>query len=197
MMHIARLWLQLALLFCAGAYAGPVTEPLATGKALVATANLHGTSFEKTVILITQADRQGTLGITINRPAHRNLIEFFPDLNTKTGNRPLYLGGPVHPQALFVLARTQARESWISVIADIYFTGGATAYSYLKQAQNDSPESSLRVFAGYTGWASGQLENEIQRGDWLVTAIDPKVIFSLEPERTWDHLYRSNSGKWI
>ena len=197
MMHTTRSWLQLALLFCGGAYAAPIADPPATGKVLVATANLHGTSFEKTVILITQYDRQGTLGVTINRPAHRKLIEFFPDLNARMGKHPLYLGGPVHSAALFVLARTHSRESWIPVLADLHFTGGATAYSFLKQAQNDLPDSSLRVYAGYAGWAAGQLENEIQRGDWLVTAIDPALIFTQTPERTWDHLYRLYSGKWI
>ena len=195
-MYIARLWLQLALLFCAGSYAGPIAEPLVAGMVLVATANLHGTNFEKTVILITQYDRQGALGITLNRPAQRNLVELFPDLNAKTGNRPLYLGGPVHPGALFVLQRTQAptREGWVPLMAGIQFTGGTTAYRFLKDAQQDSP---LRVFAGYSGWASGQLENEIQRGDWLTTAIDPGMIFSAEPERTWEHLNRLHSGKWI
>ena len=195
-MYIARLWLQLALLFCASSYAGPIAEPLAVGMVLVATANLHGTSFEKTVILITQYDRQGALGITLNRPAQRNLVEFFPDLNAKAGNRPLFLGGPVYPGALFVLQRTQApiREGWVPVMESIQFTGGTTAYRFLKDSQPDSP---LRVFAGYAGWGSGQLENEIQRGDWLATAINPEMIFSAEPERTWERLNRLNSGKWI
>lgn len=195
-MYIARLWLQLALLFCVGASAGPITEPLAAGAVLVATAKLHGTSFEKTVILITQYDRQGALGIALNRPAQRNLAEFFPDLNAKAGNYPLYLGGPVHPGALFVLQRTQAplREGWVPVIAGIQFTGGTTAYRLLKDAQSDSP---LRVFAGYSGWASGQLENEIRRGDWLVATIDAESVFSTEPQRTWEYLDRLHSGKWI
>ncbi len=193
----ARYWLQLALLFCVGAYAGPVADPLTKGTVLIATTNLHGTSFEKTVILLTQHDRQGALGVTINRPAHKNVAEFFPDLNAKSGNHPLYLGGPVHPVALFLLARTTAREGWIPVMADIHFTGGAAAYRFLKQVPKDSPEFQLRVFAGYAGWAAGQLENEIQRGDWLTATTKPDIIFSTAPERTWEHLYRLHSGKWI
>jgi len=196
-MLTARSWLLLTVVFFVGAHGASGAEPLATGMVLVATPNLHGTSFEKTAILITQHDQQGTLGIAINRPTHQTLAEFFPDLDATAGSRPLFLGGPIRPLALFVLARTKAREGWIPVMADIHFTGGATAYQFLKQAQNDPPETQLRVFAGYTGWASGQLENEIQRGDWLATTIDPRMLFSTNPERTWEHLYRLNSGKWI
>lgn len=196
-MHTARSWLQLALLFCASAYAGPSADLLATGTLLVATGNLRGSSFEKTVILITQHDRQGTLGIAINRPAHQHLREFFPKFNAKAGNLPLFLGGPVHPLALFVLTRTKAREGWIPVLTDVYFTGGAAAHRFLQQSQIDLRESQLRVFAGYTGWAAGQLESEIQRGDWLTASVDPGTIFSTKPEQTWERLYRLHSGKWI
>jgi len=196
-MRAARSWLQLALLFCAGAYAAPGTNSPAAGMVLVATANLSGSSFENTVILITQHNRQGTLGIAINRPAHQNLAEFFPNFKAEAGNHPLYLGGPVRPLALFVLARTKAREGWIPVLADIHLTGGETAYRFLKQNENNLPKSQLRIFAGYAGWTSGQLENEIQRGDWLTVAIDPGIIFSTEPDRIWADLYRLHSGKWI
>ncbi len=196
-MRTTRSWLQLALLFCVAAYTNAGADPLAPGMVMVATANLQGTSFEKSVILITQHSRQGTLGIAINRPAHRKLGEFFPDFSAKTGSQPLYLGGPVHPLALLVLARTKARDGWIPVTADISFTGGPTAERFLKQAQTELRDSKHRVFAGYTGWAAGQLKQEIQRGDWLTVMIDPDTLFNNETERTWEHLYRLHSGKWI
>jgi putative transcriptional regulator len=197
MMRAARSWLQLALLFCGGVFASPGTDPLSAGMVLVATSNLHGTSFEKTIVLITQHDRQGTLGIAINRPANKKLSEFFPDLGTKTGDRPLYLGGPVRPYALFVLARTKAGEGWIPIVEDIYFTGGPIAQRFLKQNPSRPTEPRLQVFAGYTGWAAGQLENEMQRGDWLSTAADADMIFNRDPERIWERLRRLHSGKWI
>lgn len=197
MMHMARSWLHLALLFCVGAYADPIVDPLSAGQVLVATTNLHGTSFEKTVILITQHDHQGTLGIAINRPAHEHLDKFFPGFHAKSGKLPLFLGGPVHPLALFILARTKAQKSWTPIMADVYFTGGVTAYRFLKQPPNELPESGVRVFAGYAGWGGGQLESEIQRGDWLTVTVDPDIIFSSAPEQSWEFLHRLHSGKWI
>jgi putative transcriptional regulator len=43
----------------------------------------------------------------------------------------------------------------------------------------------LRLYSGYAGWSPGQLEREIQRGDWYITAGDSKVIFATDPERVW------------
>ena len=195
-MHIARLWLYVALLVCSGAYAAPAVNMLIPGTVLIATENLHGSSFQKTVILIAQHDRQGTLGIAINRPAKKNIREFFPDFSAKVGQLPLFLGGPVRPQTLFILASGEAREGWIPVTANIYFTGGISAHRFLKQLQSPQ-DSQSRVFAGYTGWAAGQLEAEIQRGDWSPTKVDPEIIFSTQPERIWEQLHRSPLERWI
>lgn len=196
-MNIARWCLQLTLLICAGAYAEPTAHPLGTGMLLVATENLNGSSFEKTVILITQHDLQGSLGIAINRPAHQNIREFFPKFNAKTGSLPLFLGGPVRPLALFVLTHTKPQKGWVPILSDIYFTGGPNAYQFLQQAQINLHEPHLRVFAGYAGWAAGQLEKEIKHGDWLTTPVDSAAIFSTEPEKTWERLHHTHSGKWI
>lgn len=196
-MLTARFWLQLALLFCGAAYAAPHADRLQTGMSLVATTNLQGTSFDKSVILITQYNQQGTLGIAINRPSHQKLSDFFPDFKAIAGNYPLHLGGPVRPLALFVLARTKARDGWLPVTGDIYVTGGVEAHRFLNQRQNNLPTSAFRVYAGYSGWAPDQLENEIQRGDWLTVMLEPDTIFSNAPEVMWEQLYRLNSGKWI
>ena len=196
-MHIARLWLYMALLVCSDAYAAPAANVLTPGTVLIATENLHGSSFQKTVILITQHDQQGTLGIAINRPAKKNIREFFPDFSAKVGQLPLFLGGPVRPQTLFILARGGARQGWIPVTTDIYFTGGTSAHRVLKQPQNLPQDSQTRVFAGYTGWAAGQLEAEIQRGDWIAVKVDLGIIFSTQPERIWEQLHRSPLERWI
>ena len=196
-MHTTRLWLHLALLTCSSTYAAPAPDVLTPGTVLIATENLNGSSFQKTVILITQHDQQGTLGVAINRPSQKNIGEFFPDFSAKVGQLPLFLGGPVRPQTLFILARGEARQGWIPVTMDIYFTGGTSAHRFLKQPQNLPQDSQSRVFAGYTGWAAGQLETEIQRGDWSPAKVDPGIIFSTQPDRIWEQLHRSPLERWI
>lgn len=49
---------------------------------------------------------------------------------------------------------------------------------------------SLRVFAGYAGWAPGQLENELVEGAWYVVDCEPGDVSSPEPDRLWRAVLR-------
>jgi putative transcriptional regulator len=35
----------------------------------------------------------------------------------------------------------------------------------------------LRVYAGYAGWAPGQLDGELDEGAWIVESVDPDDPF--------------------
>ena len=48
----------------------------------------------------------------------------------------------------------------------------------------------LRIFAGYSGWESGQLENEIRRGDWYVVDAEVRDAFTPEPDLLWRQVLR-------
>ena len=65
-----------------------------------------------------------------------------------------------------------------------------TAYSedddVLKALAEDTAPKSLLFVLGYAGWAGGQLEGELKRGDWYVVAADPALVFSAEPGRIWE-----------
>jgi len=54
-----------------------------------------------------------------------------------------------------------------------------------------------RAFAGYAGWAPGQLENEIRRGDWLLAPPDPARALDPKPAALWQKLFAIASGRWI
>ena len=50
--------------------------------------------------------------------------------------------------------------------------------------------TSMRVFAGYAGWGSGQLEAEIDEGSWFVVPVDPVDLSDDDPERLWERVLR-------
>jgi putative transcriptional regulator len=175
--------------------AAALGERLAKGVFLVATPQLHGSSFERTVILITEYGPQGASGITINRPSGHRLSEFYPAFKEPQLDGPLYLGGPVRPLNLFVLTQSNPGNGWYHVIDDVYVGGGPIAFSYLQQRPGaDGP---IRTYAGYAGWAPNQLENEIERNDWIVIKAETRIIFEAAQDEAWEHLYRRWSGNWI
>jgi len=164
---------------------------------LVATEQLTHSSFKETVILITHHSERGATGLAVNRPSEFPLNEVFPEVQELHNYRDeVYLGGPVSTRNVFVLMRTQRPHAKMYNIAkDLYFTAGVNALVHgLKNIKQDEH---ARAYVGYTGWAPGQLEHEIQRGDWLVVHADPDIVFDLDHRAMWKKLYKSWSGQWI
>ena len=52
-------------------------------------------------------------------------------------------------------------------------------------SKNKKPTKS-RLFLGHSGWSSGQLESEIQNGDWLVQETSPDFIFNIPAKQLWN-----------
>lgn len=183
----ALLWLGLCL-----PLAADDTPAANEGRFLVATAQLDGTSFQEAVILITHYSERGATGLTINRPTDIPLQDAFPHndhLQQRTD--PLYLGGPVSSNAIFVLLRTDRPQATMHRIAkNIYFATAQHAFSELRAEQS-------RIYAGYAGWMPGQLQAEISRGDWLIINIDPDIIFEKDTTTIWPRLNKSWSGRWL
>jgi putative transcriptional regulator len=168
--------------------------PPAEGESLflVATEQLDGSSFQQTVILITHFSERGATGLTINRPTDIPLNQALPDIaQLQRRTEPLYLGGPVSTNALFVLLRTDTpQENMYHIANDIYFATAQNAFRHLR-------EQPARTYAGYAGWAPGQLQREIENGDWLLVNTKPDIIFSDDTSGLWQRLIKRWSGTWL
>ncbi|NOX91260.1 MAG: YqgE/AlgH family protein [Gammaproteobacteria bacterium] len=181
-------------------FAGTTPQPQSPrkdeGVFLVATEQLHGSSFQQTVILLTHYSKHGATGLTINRPAGMALQQAFPDVRQlQQRTDPLFLGGPVSTNAIFVLLRTQRPEKTMHRIADdIYFSTGRNVFT---RPLESATHTATRTYAGYAGWAAGQLQNEISRGDWIMVRTHPKIVFEENAENLWQRLSKRWAGKWI
>jgi putative transcriptional regulator len=159
---------------------------------VVATEQLDGSSFQQTVILITHFSERGATGLAINRPTDIPLNQAFPNIQQlQQRDEPLYLGGPISTNALFVLLRTDTpHENMHRIVGNIYFSTAENAFRHLRREP-------ARTYAGYTGWAPGQLQREITRGDWLVVHTDPEIIFDQDAAGLWQRLIKRWSGVWL
>ncbi len=170
-----------------------------TGKGvfLVATEKLNNSSFKETVILITHYSARGASGLAINRPSTLSLGKAFPQIKElQDHDDEMFLGGPVETTTVFVLMRTKRPHAGMRpIVNDLYFTLGINALAHgLKNIKDDE---SARAYAGYAGWAPGQLDAEINRGDWLVVHADTDIIFEEDHENIWKKLFKAWSGQWI
>ncbi len=179
----------------AAPYHSPSTQK-SEGVFLVATEQLHGSSFQQTVILLTHYSKQGATGLAINRPAGIPLQQAFPGVHQlQQRTDPLYLGGPVSTNAIFVLLRTQQPGKTMHHIADdVYFSTGKNVFTH---SFRPKMHAATRTYAGYAGWGAGQLQNEISRGDWIMVRAHPKIVFEKDSESLWQRLSKRWIGKWI
>jgi putative transcriptional regulator len=155
---------------------------------LVAKRGLQDPNFSQTVVLVTHPRQGGPWGVIINRPLALPLSEVLTDQESlKNRKDVIYFGGPVTPEGLVFLVRSPSPpQRAVPVLHDVYFTGDTEYIDGLLKRPN--PTHGLRVYAGYSGWAPGQLQREIERGGWHVVPADADTVFEKDPARIWPEL---------
>ena len=171
-----------------------------TGQLLIASPQLRDPPFEHAVILVAQHSREGALGLVINRPLDRPrpiaglLAAFGADASGVTDSVRVFVGGPVNPNAGFVLHSAEYR------VADTVDIDGRIALTAAADILRDiglrkGPAKSLVAF-GYAGWAPAQLESEMAHGLWVTVPEDPTLVFDDDRAQLWtDALARYKPGR--
>ena len=174
----------------AGAYDNKMAVPLRPGVFLVATPALEDSNFIHTVILLVSYGKDGTVGLVINRPSGISLQRVLPDLKgIEKRSLPLYLGGPVSRNSLYVLFTSDHPPPGAQKVFDrIYFADRKDVITPLLQEQDLS--NKVRVYAGLAGWFHGQLEQEVRRGAWVTMEADSKMVFTDNPLSVWPSIFK-------
>src|SRR5438093_10894732 len=81
------------------------------GKLLIASPALVDPNFARTVVFITEHSEEGAMGIVLNRPSDTSVEPVVPELAETAGGEPIYVGGPVQPEALVLLAELRNLEA--------------------------------------------------------------------------------------
>jgi putative transcriptional regulator len=163
------------------------------GKLLIASPALVDPNFARTVILITEHNDEGALGVVLNRPSETSVDDVAPELAVVViDDEPVYIGGPVQPQALVVLAEFADLDAaaWI-VVADVGFVATQTEGDRLEQAVRRG-----RVYAGYSGWGAGQLEGELAEEAWIVEPPLASELFPDDPLALWQGVLARKGGQY-
>ena len=80
------------------------------GKLLVSSPSLLDPNFRKTVVLIAHHDDDGAMGLVLSHPSDVTASDLVPSLEGLPGAEgPVFVGGPVQPEAFMVLAEFDDR----------------------------------------------------------------------------------------
>src|SRR4051794_24716781 len=121
------------------------------GQLLVASPALSDPNFARSVVLITEHGSDGAMGVVLNRPSEIEVDDVAPELAEVAAGEPVFIGGPVQPQGLVVLADFEdvSEAAW-TIVADVGFVAAETDYADLPELVRRG-----RVYAGYSGWGAG------------------------------------------
>ena len=170
---------------------------LQQGVFLVAKRHISDPRFRRTVILVTTHDHWGSIGLVVNRPSDVGLAKLLPEWSKLLDSENyVYYGGPVEADLMRFLVRSpNPLDGAAHLLDDIYMV---THKGILASLLEDKKlRQGIRAYIGYAGWALGQLEHEINRGDWYVIKADSRSLFDNDPAILWRELMKMLSGRWV
>lgn len=161
------------------------------GKLLVASPTLQDPNFARSVVLIAEHNADGAMGLVLNRPATTTVAESAPELEELIDpDAPIYVGGPVQPSSVIVLAAfDDPSAAGLLIRGDVGFLSAEEDFATSRAAARE-----LRVFAGHAGWGPGQLDEELEREDWIVEPPLPGELFGEDPEELWGQVLTRKGG---
>jgi len=165
-------------------------RPSLAGQLLVADPSMSDPYFERTVILIVQHNPSGSVGIVINKPiGETSIASLFEALNQKGGDVAVrvFSGGPVHPEAGFVVHSSDYRRPETVAVNDRLSM--TSSLDILRDIGAKKGPAKILVAFGYTGWGPDQLEREIKMHAWGIAEADPALVFDEDRDKVWDHAW--------
>ena len=163
-----------------------------TNQFLIAMPGMGDDTFSGAVVYLCQHTEQGALGLVINKPIDIKLKNLFdkvelPLKSETLAEQPVFFGGPVQTERGFVLHEktpdSVPYSSTLSIPGGLEMT---TSKDVLEALSNGSGPKRLLVTLGYSGWAAGQLEDELGRNGWLTVDATPEIIFDTPVEQRYE-----------
>ncbi len=163
-------------------------------KCLIATPAIKDPIFSSSLVYMCEHSEKGSMGLVVNHETSQILEDIFTQLEIECDdetilNQPVYIGGPVQLEQGFVLHSTAGRwQNSVEVSEGIHLTSSLDILQDI--ARGDGPDDYL-VMLGFSGWASGQLESELQQNSWLTSSCDANLLFHQRAEDKWQIAFDS------
>ena len=156
------------------------------GRLLVASPKQDSGMFARTVALITEHSRRGTTGFVLNRPSGSTvgkLMQQVGIVDAPAFDDIIHMGGPIRERNISMLHSNDWYSASTNVVNE-HFSISYDNFMLEKMVMNNTPREWI-MFAGSSGWAPGQLENELDRDLWLTIDANPAIVFSSNKEELW------------
>ena len=161
------------------------------GKLLIAPPSIKSNFWYKTVIMITEHNDDGSMGLVLNKRSSMTIKEFSKQLGTVLDIPGyIYQGGPINLKS-FSMIHTNEWECSNTMIIDDDFSVSSAEDILPRFCLGDMPRQ-WRMFLGVSGWAPGQLLDEIHGNpprnhnlSWCMSTADLNLVFDTDGKDQW------------
>lgn len=162
---------------------------------LIAMPHMADPYFGKSVVYICEYTKDGAMGLVINRQfVEPDLKKLFTELYEDNENilkivPTVHFGGPVMIERGIILHSTDHTvKASVTINDKIAMTSHRDILADISEKQGPK---NYKLFLGHSGWSGGQLEKEIDRGDWLLQTATPDFIFNVPEKYMWSQAART------
>ena len=136
-------------------------------------------------------DQEGSWGLVINKPLTTVSLGSLIHKSKKMTNQqkelfnvkiPIYWGGPINQNKILILHSEDYKNETTKKFKKLSISSD---YKILFEiAGKKGPKESL-VIVGLSAWTLGQLDGEVEKGDWTFSEIKNDLIFNKENKIKW------------
>jgi putative transcriptional regulator len=164
------------------------------GILLIADPFLKDPNFQRTVVFLCEHQEEGSFGFVLNKNYDHGLAELVSGLDDL--KIPVFYGGPVQMDTIHFLHQYPEKISGGYEIVDGVFWGGdfETTISLIRSGEINI--NKIRFFIGYSGWASGQLADELKEKSWLTVQANRRLVFHKKTDEVWKDALRLLGGDY-
>ena len=166
------------------------------GKILISEPFLQDAYFQRSVVLLIEHNKKGSMGFVLNKKTELFVNDYFDGLENAS-RIPIYLGGPVSSDHLyFIHSLGNIIPDSVQIDENLYFDGDFESLNYYIMSGKPI-EGKIKFFLGYSGWTENQLNGEIDQDSWLVSQSSGRNIMLAEGESFWKHSVEIVGGSYL
>ena len=170
----------------------PTPFKLASGRILISVPFSNDVFFNRSVVLLTDYDKESCAGLVINQQLPFSVREAISDIRIDDF---VYQGGPVTHDMAFLIHNFQNAKNAIPLIANLYLGYDDILISLIEQQAIKNLK--YKFFIGYSGWAPGQLEYEVENNMWVISHADEQLILGTASNMIWETAVRNLGNEYL
>ena len=164
-----------------------------SGKFLLSEPFMADPHFKRSVVLLCEHDKEGSVGFIVNKPLDTKIEDVMPIFDNL--DLPCHYGGPVGVDSLHFLHRLSDLDGAKEVVPGLFWGGNFEALRLLVQSGQVTDED-IKFYLGYSGWSPGQLETEMEKNSWILAEAGMSDLFNSDMGSLWKDILTKLGGEY-